>query len=184
MYSENQKPTGLEALEDLAERAAARLTKIEEQIDAKIGAVYKPMGSVQFGKLAQPSKELLGNVYNVTDAFTADDKFIEGENGNTYPAGTNVVVVSADDTYKYDVLSGMVDLSNYVTKSGSKQLSDENYTAAEKAKLAAVAAEATKVAKSTTAGNILINGVETPVVTFATEEEVTAMLDRVLPLEE
>lgn len=45
--------------------------------------------------------------------------------------------------------------------------------------MSGIAEGATKVEASETNGNIKINGVETPVVTFATDEEVTAMLDEV-----
>lgn len=47
------------------------------------------------------------------------------------------------------------------------------------AAMAGIAAGATKVEASEINGNIKINGTETPVVTFATDEEVTAMLDEV-----
>ena len=50
----------------------------------------------------------------MTDAFTTTDQFVEGA-GKSYPAGTNVAVVLVGEDYKYDVLSGMVDLSNYST---------------------------------------------------------------------
>lgn len=86
-----------------------------EQISAKLGSVYKPAGSVAFANLPTPEKSIEGNVYNVTDKFNADAKFIDGEVGKTYPAGTNVVVIAVGDQYKYDVLTGMVDLSAYST---------------------------------------------------------------------
>lgn len=86
-----------------------------EQISAKLGSVYKPAGSVTFANLPTPEKSIEGNVYNVTDKFSADAKFIDGEVGKSYPAGTNVVVIAVSDQYKYDVLTGMVDLSAYST---------------------------------------------------------------------
>lgn len=49
------------------------------------------------------------------------------------------------------------------------------------AKVEGVAAGATKVEASTTPGNIKINGSETPVVTIATDEEVTEMLAEIFP---
>ena len=49
------------------------------------------------------------------------------------------------------------------------------------AKVEGVATGATKVEVSTTAGNIKINGTETPVVTIATDEEVTEMLAEIFP---
>lgn len=86
-----------------------------EQISAKLGSVYKPAGSVAFTNLPTPEKSVEGNVYNVTDEFTANDKFIDGEQGKKYSAGTNVVVIAVGDQYKYDVLTGIVDLSAYST---------------------------------------------------------------------
>ena len=52
-------------------------------------------------------------------------------------------------------------------------------TGADKQKLDGVAEGATKVEASTTAGNIKINGAETPVVQIATDTEVTEMLGEV-----
>lgn len=54
-------------------------------------------------------------------------------------------------------------------------------TGADKQKLDGVAAGATKVEGSTTAGNIKINGAETPVVQIATDTEVTEMIGEVFP---
>ena len=86
----------------------------DDKISAAISAVYKPAGSTTFAALPAPAANVLGNVYNVTDAFTTTDQFVEGA-GKSYPAGTNVAVVLVGEDYKYDVLSGMVDLSNYST---------------------------------------------------------------------
>lgn len=86
----------------------------DDKISAAISSVYKPAGSTTFANLPAASADTLGNVYNVTDAFTTTDSFVEGA-GKSYPAGTNVAVVLVGEEYKYDVLSGMVDLSNYST---------------------------------------------------------------------
>ena len=91
-------------------------TYTDTQIAAKIGSVYKPAGSVAFEDLPTPAASLLGNVYNVTNAFTADAEFITSEKGTKYPAGTNVVVVEVDSDYYYDALTGIVDLSSYATQ--------------------------------------------------------------------
>lgn len=106
----------------------------KDEINAKISAVYKPAGSVVFSALPALAENVLGNVYNVTDAFTTTNNFVEGA-GNKYPKDTNVVVVKVGDAYKYDVLAGFVDLSGYVEKEAGKGLSDENFTAALKDKL-------------------------------------------------
>ena len=115
----------------------------KDEINAKISAVYKPAGAVAFAELPSRSESILGNVYNVTDAFTTPANFVEGA-GNKYPKGTNVVVVKVGDAYKYDVLAGFVDLSGYVEKEAGKGLSDENFTAALKDKLDGIAAGANK----------------------------------------
>lgn len=52
-------------------------------------------------------------------------------------------------------------------------------TDAEGTKLDGIAANATKVGASSTPGNIKINGAETPVVTIASDAEVTEMLNEV-----
>lgn len=110
-------------------------------VDAKISSVYKPGGSKKFTELPSASKQNLGYVYNVTDEFTTDDQFIDGLE-NKYPAGTNVVVVdNGSEDYKYDVLAGFVDLTEYakienvVVKDGNKVLSSNDYTNEDKQKL-------------------------------------------------
>ena len=87
----------------------------KSEVDAKVSSVYHPAGSIAYASLPEPSVSNVGNVYSVTDSFTTDDRFIEGE-GKQYPAGTNVAVIAQDSTYKYDVLAGFVDLSNYWSK--------------------------------------------------------------------
>lgn len=82
------------------------------QVDGIISSVYKPAGSVAFASLPTPGAAVLGKVYNVTDAFTTTTSFVEGA-GKKHQAGTNVVVVQDGNGYKFDVLSGFVDLSGY-----------------------------------------------------------------------
>ena len=91
-------------------------TQVDEKIDAAISSTYKPSGSVTFESLPAASAETLGNVYNVTNAFTAGEGFIADEVGQSYPADTNVAVVEVDGQYLYDALSGFVDLTGYLTK--------------------------------------------------------------------
>lgn len=87
----------------------------DEKIAAAVSSTYKPSGSVEFASLPTPSVENLGNVYNVTDAFTAGETFIASEQGQQYPADTNVAVVEVDGSYYFDALSGFVDLTGYLT---------------------------------------------------------------------
>ena len=90
-------------------------TQTDQKIAAAISSTYKPSGSVEFVSLPTPSADNLGNVYNVTDAFTAGATFITSEQGQQYPADTNVAVVEVDGSYYFDALSGFVDLTGYLT---------------------------------------------------------------------
>lgn len=88
-------------------------SEVSTAISSALSSTYKPKGSVAFANLPALSSANEGNVYNVTDAFTTTSDFVEGA-GNSYPAGTNVVIVNTSgSTYKYDVLAGFVDLSAY-----------------------------------------------------------------------
>lgn len=90
-------------------------SKIDEKIAAKVSSTYKAAGTVQFASLPTPSATEEGKVYNVSDAFTTTENFVEGA-GQEYPAGTNVVCINtASEVYKWDVLAGFVDLSAYAT---------------------------------------------------------------------
>lgn len=90
-------------------------TQTDAKIAAAVSSTYKPSGSVDFASLPAPSADNLGNVYNVTDAFTAGATFIASEQGQKYPADTNVAVVEVDGSYYFDALSGFVDLTGYLT---------------------------------------------------------------------
>ena len=90
-------------------------TQTDEKIAAAVSSTYKPSGSLEFASLPTPSADNLGNVYNVTDAFTAGETFIASEQGQQYPADTNVAVVEVDGSYYFDALSGFVDLTGYLT---------------------------------------------------------------------
>ena len=85
--------------------------QVQDAIKSAITGVYTPKGSIAFASLPIPVAGKVGWVYNITDAFTTDSNFVEGE-GFEYPAGTNVVCaeISAGD-YGWDVLAGTVDLS-------------------------------------------------------------------------
>ena len=85
--------------------------------DLGVGDVYTAAGSVAFANLPAPSASNVGQVYNVTDAFTTDDRFLEGAD-KAYPAGTNVGIIE-NGGYFYDVLGGFIDTSNFATKTGS-----------------------------------------------------------------
>ena len=86
---------------------------MQAAIDAALTSAVTPKGSCAFSALPAPSKATLGNMWNVTDAFTTTDVFTEGA-GKAYGAGSNVVCVAIGDAYKWDVQGGFVDLSGYL----------------------------------------------------------------------
>ena len=80
--------------------------------------VYKASGSLTAAELVAglliDSNE--GNVYNINEEFTTADDLFKEDDGLTFPAGTNVAVVKVGEIYKFDILTGMVDLSPYQEK--------------------------------------------------------------------
>ena len=85
----------------------------EEQIKAKLSSTYKPGGSAPASKFAEaPSADDEGKVYDASEGFSTNEHFVDGLEKN-YPAGTNVVAIKQEDIYKWDVLSGFVDLTDY-----------------------------------------------------------------------
>lgn len=94
-------------------------SETDEKIATAISSTYKAAGSVDFAALPELSVTEEGKVYNVNDAFSTTENFVEGT-GKQYPAGTNVVCIETEpDTYKWDVLAGFVDLSAYETTSSA-----------------------------------------------------------------
>lgn len=85
--------------------------QVQAAISSAITGVYTPKGSIAFASLPTAAAGNKGWVYNVTDAFTTTAAFVEGA-GHSYGAGTNVVCVDAGSgSYKWDVLAGMIDLT-------------------------------------------------------------------------
>lgn len=87
---------------------------VASAISSAIASVYKPAGSSAFANLPPLFANIEGYVFNITDAFTTTSDFVEGA-GKEYPAGTNIVCISTRDGYKWDILSGFIDLSGYQT---------------------------------------------------------------------
>ncbi len=97
-------------------------TYTDNQINAKIGSVYKPQGSINFANLPNPVVATqLGYVWNVNEAFSADDRFVSSEVGKKFTAGTNVAVIIQGNKYYLDALSGSIDLTNYATNEWTQQ---------------------------------------------------------------
>lgn len=126
---------------------------VRDAIDEAISSVYKPSGSKAVSELTSALlvSSNKGNVYNMSTNGTTTSDFVEGA-GKEINIGDNVVIVEVSQgVYKFDLLAGMVDLTNYYTRTDTdgllnnkvdkvtgKQLSTEDYTTAEKTKLSSI----------------------------------------------
>ena len=126
----------------------------KSEVDAKVSSAYHPAGTKT---VAQLTSSLLvaaniGNVYNITDSGTTTADFHEGS-GKPIRAGDNVGICNfgtdSSPFILFDLLSGFVDTSEFATNSAvntalsgkvdkvnGKGLSTNDYTTAEKEKLA------------------------------------------------
>ena len=82
---------------ELSEKADKYSVYDKDQIDQKLTGVYKIKGSCTFENL--PETNTVGDVYNITNSFTLDEK--------EYTSGTNVVYTENG----WDVLAGIFDTS-------------------------------------------------------------------------
>lgn len=93
-------------------------TEVDNKVSAALTSAIVPKGTVTYANLPTPAKANLGYMYNVSDAFTTDARFVDGAN-KKYEAGANVYVVAitkgSSTEYKFDVFMGFVDLSGYQT---------------------------------------------------------------------
>lgn len=131
-------------------------------VDAKISAAYHAGGSKTVAELTSALliTENMGKVYNMSDSGVTTADFVEGA-GKSICEGDNVGICNVgteeSPVYKFDLLSGFVDLSAYATTSAmntalagkvdkvdGKGLSTNDYTTTEKTKLAGISEGATQ----------------------------------------
>lgn len=109
---------------------AATLKSAQEYADAavkaQIASAYKASGTIQYEQLPEPTAEVLGNVYNISNDFTTDADFVEGA-GKAYKAGVNVAIVEIEGAYKYDVMAMSFD--GFVQESDIEEFTAEEITA-------------------------------------------------------
>ena len=103
---------------------------VKTYVDNAVTGVIIPKGSISaISGLPTLTASHLGWMYNFSASFTTTSDFVEGT-GQTYPAGTNVVVVEyTSGTYKYDVFSGFVDTSSFITASSTNTLTNKTIDA-------------------------------------------------------
>lgn len=95
---------------DLVESGA-----VKSYVDSVAGSVYRPSGDKAVAELlpALLIADNLGNVYNLSDSGVTNQYFVEGAGYDIYK-GENVQIVYHNNTYMFDRMSGIVDLSGYM----------------------------------------------------------------------
>lgn len=119
-YADTKKTEAVSAAAtNAATKANAALASAKSYADQKVsalGSVYTTKGSCTAAQLKALTSAKAGDVWNITDAISID--------GKAYPAGVNVVCVTAFSaaidpatTKNWDALQGLQDLTSYAKKS-------------------------------------------------------------------
>lgn len=119
-YADTKKTEAVNAAAtDATTKANSALASAKSYADEKVsalGSVYTTKGSCTAAQLKALTSAKAGDVWNITDAVTID--------GKAYPAGVNVVCVTAFSaaidpaaTKNWDALQGLQDLTSYAKKS-------------------------------------------------------------------
>lgn len=123
----DKKIVNLGALEELATELKTKLENLNVPVS---GSVYKPAGNLSSPDFSKLIEENLGKVYNITQEFTTDSEHFVETGEKKYSAGTDIAVVEVDSgTYKFNVLSGFVDLSEYPNKPAVQSMIDSTLDA-------------------------------------------------------
>ena len=123
----------LQSLSSAVTISGSSQTTVEGAIGALAGAVnsipsvYKPSGDKTCAELTSSLliAANVGNVYNTTDSGTTTSDFVGGS-GKPINIGDNVAVVNTgtdvSPVYKFDLMAGFIDTSNFVQKSSTSGL--------------------------------------------------------------
>ena len=104
-------------------------TYSKDEVDGKLSSAYKAQGSKTANQLTSSLLAAAneGYVYNLSDKLEITDAnkslFVENVK-SSYPAGTNVVVVKVGSAYKFDVIAGFVDLTEYAKTADQQVITD------------------------------------------------------------
>ncbi len=190
-----KKAVALEELKKLAQRTQTQVAAVARQVETLGASVPTKVSELTNDSKFQTDTEVAASIQTAISA--SGHAHFEPADAVPEPAAakenTLYLVMNAETGY-YDIYAKVgeevvllddttVDLSGKVDTEEGKGLSANDYTDAEKTKLAGVAEGATKVEAGAAPGAVKINGTETPVVTFATDAEVAAMLDEVFGAE-
>lgn len=134
-YADTKKTEAVSAAAtDATTKANNALASAKSYADQKVsalGSVYTTKGSCTAAQLKALTSAKAGDVWNITDAITID--------GKAYPAGVNVVCVTAFSaaidpaaTKNWDALQGLQDLTSYAKKSEIEDVAVANVKFAQK----------------------------------------------------
>lgn len=121
--------------------AQSLITAIAQKFNAVEGA-YVFKGSATLATLPDTlTATMVGYVYNMSEEFTIDNRFVEYQSGVTkkYPAGTNVAIcdvgTASTPDLKFDILAGFIDvdaiynaIADVSAMIADEFLATENYT--------------------------------------------------------
>ena len=132
-YIKNKPTLGTAAAKDSTNSVTANSTDLVESgavkaaIDAAVSASYHHAGTKTVAELlpALLIADNEGNVYNITDSGETTSDFVEGS-GKPINIGDNVGIAQVSaGVYKFDLLSGFIDTSNFATKDEVPQKIDD-----------------------------------------------------------
>ena len=88
---------------------------IKAYVDARVSAAYIPAGTKTVAELlpALLIAENNNKVYNITDSGLTTEYFLEGAGKPIYPGDNVGIAYVSPNTYKFDLLAGIVDLTPY-----------------------------------------------------------------------
>lgn len=159
--------SGATKVEASATNGNIKVDGTETQVYALPTATSTVKGGVSVGSgLSVDSNGLLTNAHTKVSQLTNDSNFQTATQVETAAnAARDAAKAYADEQ---DAAAAAAVAEGYVAKVTGKGLSTNDYTTAEKDKLAAIKEGATKVETSTTNGNIKIDGTESTVYTLPT----------------
>lgn len=113
---------------DFTDELKELLLSMEDKIKAATTAAYKVKGSIEFADIPKVGEgedatnpNVIGDIYNIKNAFVADETFIPSEQGGSYPAGTNICYTEEG----WDAMGGIYDFSDFMMKSDLEDLTAE-----------------------------------------------------------
>jgi hypothetical protein len=114
--------------------ATAIINTMIEDIEAGLypNSILNYRGSLTAAEILETLliEDNVGNVYNISEEFTTFGGLFKEEDGQTYPAGSNIAIIEVSEgIYKFDIFGSFFDLSVFYTVDEIDEfLGDRTYT--------------------------------------------------------